>query len=143
MNRKLNQDFRGHAEMCQYGFTVNLPDQLSASWSAQQSLDAHIEELQKQGSIILEYKLWEDKLSGTFTTDYLVEVTASASPLWWSLIIIGVIGLLGILATAWAIHEVKDIAEYSPGLAAGLTLTLALGITAALVAGAMLMRRRD
>lgn len=107
-----NQDYRGHAEACVYTFTVNLPDQLGASWSAQQHINATITELQQQGALLLEYRLWEDKLSGTFTTDYKCEIIASASPLFWSIVIVAVLAAIIIGVTAWAIQGVSDIVEY-------------------------------
>lgn len=114
-HQKLNQDYRGHAEKCTYRFTVWLPDQFGAAWTARKMLDGHVSELQSQGSRLLEFKLWEDKLSGTFTTEYKVEITASASPLWWNVIIIGVLAILSILFVSWIIDDVADIAEYAPG----------------------------
>ncbi len=136
-----NQDYRGHAEKCTYTFTVNLPDQLGASWTAERHLNATITELQTQGSRLLEYRLWEDKLSGTWTTDYKCEIVASASPLWWNLIIIGVIGLLSLAVTAWAIQGVSDIVEYGgPAAVIGGTAIL-IGIL--VVAGIYLMKRRE
>lgn len=136
-NERFNQDFRGHAEKCVYTFTVNLPDQLGAGWTARQSLEAHIAELQNQGSILLEYRLYEDKLSGTFSTDYKVELVASASPLWWNLIIIGVLASLSLFAIAWSIQSIKDIAQYSPGLAAGISLGV---VAVSILIGAWLFR---
>ncbi len=111
--KELNQGYQGPAEQCDYTFTVNLPDQLGSRWRAQDSMNAHIVELQKQGSIILEYSLWEDK-TPTLTTDYYVRVIASASPLIWAVIIVGSLILLGLIAV-WAITGVKDIVEYLGG----------------------------
>lgn len=123
---KLNQDFRGHAEKAVYTFNVLGPDQLGSSWTARQMLEGHINELQAQGSLLLEYKLWEDKQSGTFTTEYRVEMIASASPLWWNIIIIGVLAVLSILFISWTLQNVEDIAEYGGG---GLVLGLsAIGL---------------
>jgi len=138
---RVNQDYQGHAEACLYTFTVNLPDQMGASWSAEQHMNATITELQQQGSRLLEYRLWEDKLSGTFTTDYQCEIVASASPLWWNLIILGVIGLLTLLVTAWAISSVRDIAEYNPGAAIGISIGM-IAIAAVLLVALISTRRR-
>lgn len=137
---KYNQDYRGHAERCIYTFTVYLPDQMGAKWTAQQMLNAHIGELQQQGSLILEYKLYEDA-SPTFTTDYKVDIVASASPLWWNIIIIGVLALLTIAFTAWAIQGVSDIAEYSPG--AAFAIPAAVIAVAAVVGIALISRRGE
>jgi len=139
---KVNQDYRGRAEVCLYTFTVNLPDQLGSRWTAEQHMNATITELLQQGSKLLEYRLWEDKLSGIFTTDYKCEIVASASPLWWNLIILGVIGLLALLVTTWAISKVGDIAEYSPGAATGISIGM-IAIAAVILAGLVLTRRRE
>lgn len=136
---KFNQDYRGHAEKCVYTFDVLLPDQLGASWTAQQMLQAHITELQGQGSLLLEYKLYEDKLSGTFTTQYKVEMIASASPLWWNIIIIGVLALVSIIFISWAIQNVEDIAEYSPGAVIAPSIAI---IALAALAGIYLLKGR-
>lgn len=139
MDRRYNQGFQGHAESCLYEFTVNLPDQFGAQWTAEQFVLAHVDQLQSQNSMLLEVRLWEDKMSGTFTTDYRVEVVASASPLWWNLIILGVLAVIAILATAWIIREVRDIAKYNPPLAAG--ITFALFVVAGIIAVVLLNRR--
>jgi len=136
---KFNQDYRGHAEKCVYTFKVLLPDQFGASWTAQQMLNAHITELQAQGSLLLEYKLLEDKLSGTFTTEYKVEMIASASPLWWNLIIIGVLALASIIFISWSIQTIEDIAEYSPGAIIAPSVAI---VAVAVLAGILLLTRR-
>lgn len=141
LNKKLNQDYRGPAEWCHWTFTVNLPDQMGTIWTAKQSLNAHIEKLAEEGSIILEYRLWEDR-EPTWTTDYYVEVVASASPIWWTPIIIGVLVILAIIATYFVIRETGEIAEYI-GEAAPVTLPLmAIAVIGALtIAGIYLVRR--
>lgn len=124
---KLNQDFRGHAERCVYTFSVDLPDQMGARWRAEDLVNAHITELQTQGSILLELRLYEDK-SPTWSTDYMVEVIASASPLFWQIIAIGVLTALSIIFIYLTVRQVEEIVEYSPGAAA------AIGIGAGAVA---------
>lgn len=137
----LNQTYRGPAEACVYTFTVNMPDQLGASWQAEQHLNAHINELRNQGSIVLEYRLWEDKLSGTFTTDYKCEIVASASPLFWAIVIVAIIAIIGLLVTGWVINSIKNIFEY---LGPGLTVGLGLFVFGILAVGALwLMKRRE
>lgn len=142
-DQRFNQEFKGHAESCLYEFTVNLPDQLGARWTAEQFVQAHVDQLQGQNSILLELRLWEDKMSGTFTTDYRVEIVASASPLWWNLIILGVLAVIAIIATAWIIREVKDIAQYSPAAAAAISwgIFVVLGVAAAAVLSGIFSRR--
>lgn len=125
---KLNQNYRGHAERCIYTFTVAQPDQLGANWTANKILEAHIDELRTQGAILLEYKLYQDA-APTFTTDYKVDMITSASPLFWNLIIIGVLAVLSIIFVKYTIQDVKDIAQYAPQ-------ALAIGAGAALLIGA-------
>lgn len=133
-HEKLNQDFNGHAEKCTYRFTVWLPDQFGAAWTAKKMLDGHVDQLRNEGSILLEFKLWEDKLSGTFTTEYKAEITASASPLWWNIIIVGVLAALSILFVSWIIDDVEDIAEYAPGaVTAGVWALAALAVLATVI----------
>lgn len=112
--RILNQGYRGHAEQCSYTFTVNKPDQLGAYWTAKEHLDAHIQELQEEGSIILEYYLWEDR-TPTWETNYYCRIVASASPaLPWGLIILAVLRIIiPLLIFVWIINEVKEIVEYA------------------------------
>ena len=130
---KMNQDFRGHAERCVYTFTVNLPDQLGASWRAEDLVNAHLTELQAQGSLLLELRLYENK-SGTFTTDYMVELIASASPLWWNAIILGVLAVLAIIFVFFTVKQVDDIVQYSPGAATAIGIgTTAIAILIGIV----------
>jgi len=117
-SKLLNQNYTGHAEQCNYTFTVNKPDQLGAYWTARESLEAHIAELQEQGSIILEYELWEDK-APTWSTDYYCIIVASASPLFWSLLILGALALIfGLLVVIPVIKMIKEITEYVGPVAA-------------------------
>lgn len=142
LDKKFNQNYRGHAEFCDWEFRVNLPDQVGATWTAQQSLNAHIEELQKQGAIILEYRLWEDK-SPTWHTDYYVEVVSSASPLWWNIIIVGVLAILALVVGYFMIKKTGDIVEYV-GEAAPLTLPLlAIGAIGLVTIVLVFLVRRD
>jgi hypothetical protein len=143
VNERFNQDFRGHAERCTYTFSLT-PEQVPGTrWTAQKVVDAHNEELEKEGSQLLELKVWEDT-SPTWTTDYKVEVTATASPLWWNLIIIGVLAILVIIAIYFVIQKVDDITKYV-GEKAPVTLPLLAlaGIGAVVIAGILLLRRRE
>lgn len=137
-SKKLNQSYRGHAEQCSWTFTVNKPDQLGSYWTAKESLEAHIEELQKQGAIILEYYLWEDK-APTWSTDYYCRVVSSASPLPWGLIILGVLALLALLVTYYVIKEVKDIVRYIGPV--GTTMMWVVGIAGVTILGVLLLTR--
>jgi len=136
---KLNQTYRGHAERCTYTFTVPLAEQLGARWTAEQNLQAHVDELASQGEVVLEYKLWENK-AAALSTDYQVEVTASATPLLWGIIIIAVLSILGLLVLNMVIRSVDDIAEYTPG---GAALPAMAVIAVAVVVGVLVLRRRQ
>ena len=120
-----------------YTFTINLPDQLAAGWVAERHTNAVAAKLSENGSELLSVKIYQDKLSGTWTTDYKAEVLASgyglaqgetppvqgladgeiagstsAWPLWAVMVvIIGVMSLLGVLIVAWALNSIKHIAE--------------------------------
>jgi hypothetical protein len=142
LDEKKNQNYRGKAEWCNWELTVALPDQMGSSWTAQQALNAHIEELQKQDAIILEYRMWEDA-SPTFETHYYFEVVSSASPIWWTPIIVGVLAILAIVATYFAIKATGDIVEYIGEAAPVAIPLLAIGAIAALtVLGIALVRRQ-
>jgi len=113
VNRKMNQAYRGPAELCAYQFSL-WPEQIpGTTWTAQQIVNAHNSALQDEGSILLELRMWEDK-EPTWTTDYYVEVVASASPLAWGLIIAAVFVLLLIAGVSFILVKVENISEYSP-----------------------------
>ena len=108
IDKTFETTYSGKAEICTYTFK-SLPEQLPfEQWFAQRFIDSHIRELANQGSHALKLKVWRDT-SPTFTTDYKVEVTASASPLWWNIIIVGAIAVIGLALITWAIIEVKGI----------------------------------
>ena len=141
-SKLLNQNYRGHAEQCSYTFTVNKPDQLGALWTAKEHLAAHIVELQKQGSTILEYYLWEDK-SPTWSTDYYCKIVASASPLFWQLLILGVIAIIALLITRLVVKEIKEIFEYAgPALATAMQWGALAAIAGFTVLGVYLVKRK-
>ena len=140
--RILNQGYRGHAEQCSYTFTVNKPDQLGAYWTAKEHLDAHIQELQEEGSIILEYYLWEDR-TPTWETNYYCRIVASASPLPWGLIILAVLRIIiPLLIFVWIINEVKEIVEYAPGLVGAISWVAVATIAVATVLGIYMVKKK-
>lgn len=133
INEKYNQEYRGHAEKASYTFEVPLPDQLGAKWTAEQMINAHVNELLDYGEYLLELRVWEDK-SPTWTTKYWVDVTATASPLPWALIIVGVLAVIFIIGVAFSLVKVEDIAEYSPaGFALGAGAILVLAVLALMI----------
>ena len=111
VDQRTNQGYAGHAEKCTYTFSL-WPEQIpGGSWVAQQFVNDHIKELAKEGSDLLELRVWED-VSPTWTTNYYVEIVATASPLWWNLIIAGALLLFLGIAIAFIIKDVEDIVEY-------------------------------
>jgi len=138
INQRLNQNFTGHAELCGYSFSL-WPEQLPLTrWTAQQLINAHSQELAKENSILLEIRAWED-VAPTWTTDYYVEVVATASPLFWNIIIIGALVVLAIGGVGYIINKTEDIIEYAgPGAIPWITLGF---IAAAAVVGIALVRR--
>lgn len=142
VDKRINQDYTGPAERCTYTFSLT-PEQIPGTrWAAQQVVDAHDAELALQGSKLLELKMWEDT-TPIWTTDYFVEVVATASPLWWNLIIVGVLLILVLIAIFFIIQKVDDITEYI-GEKAPLAIPLiALGGIALVTFGIVyLMKRR-
>lgn len=143
LNEKFNQGYRGHAERCAYTFSLT-PEQVPGTrWTAQKVIDAHNEELAKQGSKILELRMWEDT-SPMWHTDYKVEIVATASPLWWNIIIVGVLAILVIIAIYFVIQKVDDITEYIGEKAPAAIPFIALaGLGVVVIAGILLLRRRE
>jgi len=100
--------YRGKAEKCVYTFST-IPEQIPGeSWLASQIVQKQIEELAKENSRLLHIRIWRDT-SPTWQTDYKVEVFASASPLWWNAIILGVLAILALIITWRIVEIVKDI----------------------------------
>ena len=103
-----NTDYVGKAEVCTYEFST-LPEQIPGEpWLANLIIDRHIAELSSQNSKLLRIKVWRDT-APTWQTDYKVEVAASASPLFWNVIIIGVLAIVALVITWKIISIVKDV----------------------------------
>lgn len=139
---KMHQDYQGRAEMCTYTFSLG-PEQFPGmKWAAQKVIDTHVKELTEQGSQLLELRVWED-IEPTWTTDYYVEVVATASPLWWNIIIGGVLLLLIGIAILFTIKEVKEITKYV-GEEAPVTLPLMAiaGIGILVLVGLYMVKKR-
>jgi hypothetical protein len=116
-SEKFNQNYHGKAEWCQWEFQVNMPEQVGSQIVANQTLNGHIDELEKQGCQILEYRMWEDA-SPTWTTQYYIEVVATASPIAWVPIILAVLAivtLLGLLVAWYMLKGNGNIEEYPDG----------------------------
>ncbi len=100
--------FEGDAETCIFEFQLT-PEQIPGTeWLSQRIVDSFASELEKEGSRLLELRVYRDT-TPTFWTNYRVEVTATASPLAWNLIIIGVLAILFIVAIVFAIKAVESL----------------------------------
>lgn len=111
ITEKFNQQYEGHAEACEWTFAIPLPKQIGAEALANRMIDGHVQELQKQGSILLELHVWEDSTS-LIETQYLVKTVASASPLFWKILIVGVVIAILIIGITWMLIKVEDIVTY-------------------------------
>lgn len=100
--------FEGDAETCIFEFQLT-PEQIPGTeWLGQRIVDSFVSELEKEGSRLLELKVYRDT-TPMFWTNYRVEITAIASPLAWNLIIIGVLAILFIVAIVFAIKAVESL----------------------------------
>lgn len=132
VNQTLPTSYRGDAEVCTWEFTLPFEQLPGVGYVRDKIIDAHICELRNQGSELLRLRVWEDT-SPIFVTKYRVETTAAASPLWWNLIIMGVLAILFIVAIAFAIKEVRKIIWDGDGNGIGKWLLVALGVVAVVV----------
>jgi hypothetical protein len=136
----MNQGYRGHAERCTWEFSIPLPEWGGvAAWTAEQMVNAHISALAEQNAILLELQVYED-ISPDFTTNYRVVTTSSASPLFWNLIILGVLAAIIFIAISYTITKVEDIAQYLGPTAFS---SISLGLIAAIILGGVLILRNQ
>ena len=100
--------FQGDAEICTFEFKLT-PEQIPAyPWLGKGIVDSFVSELEKDGSRLLELRVYEDT-TPMFWTNYRVEVTATASPIAWTPIIIGVLAILFIVAIIFAIRAIDEV----------------------------------
>jgi len=100
--------FAGDAEVCTFEFKLT-PEQIPVTaWLGQRIVDSFVSELEKEGSRLLELKVYEDT-TPTWWTNYRVEVTATASPIVWTPIIIGILAILFIIAIYFTIKLVDEV----------------------------------
>ncbi|GAH18471.1 unnamed protein product, partial [marine sediment metagenome] len=98
----------GDAETCIFEFKLT-PEQIPTyPWLGERIINTFVSELEKEGSRLLEIKVYEDT-TPTFWTNYRVEVTATASPIAWMPIIIGVLAILFIVAITFAIKTIDAV----------------------------------
>lgn len=108
LNQEGIKGYVGKAERCTFEFST-IPEQIPGeSWVAQQIVNRGIAELQAQGSRLLWIKIWRDT-APTWHTDYRVEITATASPLWWNAIILGVLAVLALIISWRIVETITDI----------------------------------
>ena len=133
--------YSGKAEKCVYTFRT-IPEQIPGeSWLADQIISRLEDELGKQGSKLLWTRVWCDD-SPTWHTDYKVAVWASASPLFWTPIILGVLAVLALVITWQIVETVEDIdwGDIPGPIQIG---GAAAGIAVALIALLLLVGRRQ
>lgn len=100
--------YEGPAETCTFEFKL-LPEQIPTyPWLGQPIVDNFVSELKKEGAKLLDLRVYEDT-TPTFWTNYRVEVTATASPLPWNLIILGVLAILFIVAIIFLIEKIDEL----------------------------------
>jgi hypothetical protein len=100
--------YEGDAETCTFEFKLT-PEQIPGTeWLGQRIVDSFVSELEKEGSRLLELRVYEDT-TPMFWTNYRVEVTATASPIAWNLVIIGVLAILFVVAIIFAIKAVESL----------------------------------
>ncbi|MBA7633610.1 hypothetical protein ES703_41181 [subsurface metagenome] len=100
--------FEGNAEVCTFDFKLT-PEQIPITeWFRERIVNALVSELEKEGARLLEIKVYEDT-TPTFWTNYRVEVTATASPLAWNLIILSVLAILFVVAIYFTIKLIDEV----------------------------------
>lgn len=138
VDKKANQWFTGHAEECEYSFSLG-PEQIPGmGWAASVIIDAHNNALADQGSLLLELQVWEDK-SPTWTTEYYVRIVATASPLFWNIIIGAALLLLIGVTIAFTINQVSDVIYYVGEKAPGTIQLWSLSAFGLVLIGGMYM----
>ena len=100
--------FEGDAETCIFEFKLT-PEQIPTyPWLGERIINSFVSELEKEGSKLLELRVYEDT-APTWWTSYRVEVTATASPIVWMPIIIAVLAILFIVAIIFLIKTIDAV----------------------------------
>ena len=135
-------DYSGNAERVVFEFST-VP---GASWAAQAVIDRAVAELAMQNSKLLWIKIWRDT-SPIWETKYRVEMTASASPLFWGLIVLAILAVVLLVLTWRIVSEVKGIIWGPEGAGgAGIVSGVAWAVAAAaavVVVGILLVKGRN
>jgi len=129
----------GKAEQCTFEFKL-LPEQIPGTpWLGIKIANAFADEVAKQNAEMLDLKVYEDT-TPTFWTNYIVVATATASPVPWAVIIVGVLAILFIVALTFLVREVKSI---DWGKAAVPITTIAIVIAALAGLGIIVATRKE
>lgn len=100
--------FEGDAEVCTFEFKLT-PEQIPGTeWLGERIVNTFVSELEKEGSKLLELEVYEDT-TPILWTNYRVKVTAIASPIAWTPIIVGVLAILFIVAIYFTIKLVDEV----------------------------------
>lgn len=100
--------YDGKAEVCPFEFKL-WPEQIpGAPWLGKKIANAFASKLEAEGSKLLELKVYEDT-TPTFWTNYRVEVTATASPIAWALVIYAVLAILFIIAITFLVKTIHTL----------------------------------
>lgn len=100
--------FQGDAERCTFEFKLT-PEQIPGTeWVGEKIVDAFVSALQNENSRLLELKVYQD-VTPTFWTNYRVEITATASPIVWAVVIYAVLAILFIVAIIFAVKAVTEL----------------------------------
>lgn len=103
--------YEGDAERCTFEFKLT-PEQIPGTeWISERIVNAFVGELEKEGSRLLELKVYED-ITPTFWTNYRVEVTATASPIVWAVVIYAVLAILFLVALIFVVKAIDDLVHH-------------------------------
>ncbi|MBU1067554.1 hypothetical protein KKE60_07180 [Patescibacteria group bacterium] len=131
----------GKAEQCTFEFKL-YPEQIpGVSWLGIKIANAFADQVVKQDAEMLDLKVYEDT-TPMLWTNYRVVATATASPVYWAIIIVAVLAILFIVAIIFLIREVKTIDWGKPAEAVIPILAIILGIGAVAGLGIMLTRKK-
>ncbi len=129
LDRRGDPDYSGKAEQVTFTFST-IPEQFPGEqWLADRIIDKIVGQLAGQNSKMLYLRVWRDT-SPTWQTHYKVELTASASPLWWNLIILSVLAIFSLILTWQIVNVVEDIFWREDGTEPGLVGALKWGTLA-------------
>lgn len=153
-SKKMNQDYTGPAFQCTYEFIVNKPDQLGTQKTAQDTLNALVQQLQAEGSQVLEYSLWEDK-SPTWETKYFAKVVGSgyaqteevssriSSPLIpIVVVIVAALAVVFAVVVMLTVKEIKNLPDYVIKPISNAIIWASVAIVALSAVGGVLILKR-